>query len=65
MDRKLIGKTILAWERGVRRNLGVIKGCCDDKVQIFSDENPDGYKYYELHVSDFNKWVDEGLYQIK
>ena len=63
--KSIIGKTIMARERGRSRSLGVIQEIDNTTVKVHSKENPEGYKYYELSRSDFNKWVEKKLYKLK
>lgn len=63
--KSIIGKTIMARERGRSRNLGVIQDIDNTIVKVHSKENPEGYKDYELNRSDFDKWVEKKLYRLR
>lgn len=63
--KSVIGKTIMARERGRSRNLGVIQSIDNTTVKVYSDENPEGYKHYELSKSDFDIWVKKKLYVLR
>lgn len=74
---KCIGKRILAgepiyqfstgklvgWTR--RRCIGVVKEIDNGHVYVYDRTNPEGYKNYELSLTDFCRWVHEKLYVLR
>lgn len=73
---KYIGKKIMAYSdiyqfssgKKVRRrgsSVGIVVGFDDNRVFLYSRNNPDGYKLYSLEQSDFIKWINEGKYVRK
>lgn len=73
---KYIGKKIMAYSdiyqfstgKKVRRrgaNIGIVVGFDDNKIFLYSRNNPAGYKLYSLNQNDFIKWINEGKYVAK
>lgn len=73
--KSLIGKKIMAYEdiyqfstgqkvqtRG--RGIGVIIGTDSENIHIYDRTNPKGHQEYSIKMSNFNKWIDEGLYRL-
>ena len=61
----MIGKMIMAHEGRGYFTMGEIVGLDDDIVNVYSKQNPQGYQYYDLKRSDFDKWVNNKLYKLR
>lgn len=62
-----VGKCIMTWDNCGRVNAGKIQSIDleNDKVVVYSKNNPEGYQYYSISYYDMVKWVESGTYTLR
>ena len=62
---KLIGRQIRYYDRyGYKRKWGVIIKIEGGTYQIYNNQNPKGYKYYNHKITDVHDWINNNLLTI-